>query len=68
PYSPFDEPGVVIGAYGLMHLSLSTHVLGAGVSVAVRNALGRVYPELVAGHLVAPGQPRGLSVRVQKPF
>ena len=68
PYSPFDEPGVVVGGYGLMHLGLSTRVLGADVDFGVRNALNRAYPELIAGHLVAPGQPRAISLGVRRAF
>lgn len=68
PYSPFDEPGVVLGGFGLMHLAISTRALGADIDVGVRNVLDRAYPELVAGHLVAPGQPRALSVGVRRLF
>lgn len=68
PYSPFDEPGVVLGGYGLLHVTLSKHLLGADADIAVRNVLDRAYPELVAGHLVAPGQSRALSISVRKPF
>jgi outer membrane receptor protein involved in Fe transport len=66
PYSPFDEPGVVLGSYGLMHLSgrvrLNRAVLVDG---GIRNVFDRAYPELVAGHIVAPGEPRSayLSLR-----
>ena len=68
PYSPFDEPGVVLGAYGLMHADVSTTVAGSRVYVGVRNVLDRVYPELVAGGLVSPGQPRSLFVQVRHAF
>jgi len=64
-YSPFDEPGVLLGGYGLMHLS-GTATLGvAEVDVGVSNLLDRPYPELVAGHIVSPGQPRTLFVTVR---
>ncbi len=68
PYSPFDEPGTVLGAYGLMHANLSVPVSGATVDVGVRNLLDRPYPELVAGGLVSPGQPRAVFVQVQRKF
>jgi outer membrane receptor protein involved in Fe transport len=59
PYSPFDEPGVVLGAYGLMHLSARAHVTPSAVlDIGVRNVFDRAFPELVAGHIVAPGEPR----------
>lgn len=68
PYSPFDEPGTVLGAYGLMHANLSVPVSGATVNVGVRNLLDRPYPELVAGGVVSPGQPRSVFVQVQRKF
>ena len=66
PYSPFDEPGVVLGAYGLMHLSGRLRGSRTAVlDVGVRNVFDRAYPELVAGHIVAPGETRSayLSLR-----
>jgi outer membrane receptor protein involved in Fe transport len=66
PYSPFDEPGVILGSYGLMHASARVRLSRAVVlDAGVRNVLDRAYPELVAGHIVAPGQPRSayLSLR-----
>lgn len=61
PYSPFDEPGVELPAYGLLHLSGSLQVTRTGlVEVGIRNVLDRVYPELRAGAFVVPGQPRSL--------
>ncbi|HEY5219065.1 MAG TPA: TonB-dependent receptor [Gemmatimonadaceae bacterium] len=68
PYSPFDEPGTVLGAYGLMHANVSFHAAGSEINVGVRNLLDREYPELVAGGLVSPGEPRSLFVRVQRTF
>ena len=63
PYSPFDEPGVVLGAYGLMHVSARAHVTSSTVlDIGVRNVLDRAFPELVAGHIVAPGEPRSAYV------
>jgi outer membrane cobalamin receptor len=68
PYSPFDEPGVVLGGYGLAHLSASWAFRSIEADVGVRNLFDRAYPELVAGGVVSPGQPRTLfvSVRVQR--
>jgi outer membrane receptor protein involved in Fe transport len=64
-YAPFDEPGVLLGGYGLMHVS-GTAILGAmELDVGIRNVLDRAYPELVAGHIVSPGQPRALFVTIR---
>ena len=60
PYSPFDEPDVVLPDYGLLHLSGSARFGELTIEAGVRNALDRRYPEVVAGHLVAPGEPRGV--------
>lgn len=57
-YAPFDEPGVVLGGYGLAHLSGAWTFRALEADVGVRNVFDRAYPELVAGHIVAPGQPR----------
>jgi len=57
PYSPFDEPGVVLPAYALLHASATRKIGKAELEIGVRNILNRAYPELVAGGLVAPGQP-----------
>ena len=66
PYSPFDEPGVVLGAYGLMHLSALAQVNRATViDVGVSNVFDRAFPELVAGHIVAPGEPRSAHIGVR---
>lgn len=61
-YAPFDEPGVEVGGYGLLHLSGSLR-LGprALLRMTIRNALDRRYPELIARHIVSPGQPRALG-------
>jgi outer membrane cobalamin receptor len=68
PYSPFDEPGAVLGAYGLMHVSAAFPFGATQVSLGVRNLLNRAYPELVAGGLVSPGQPRAVFVQVRRGF
>ena len=64
-YSPFDEPGVLVGGYGLLHLSASVPLDHVEVEAGVRNALDRAYPELIAGHIVSPGQPRTLVLSVR---
>jgi len=60
PYSPFDEPGVVLGSYGLAHVAIMTQVRDMELDAGVQNVFDRAYPELVAGHIVAPGRPRSL--------
>jgi len=66
PYSPFDEPGVVLGSYGLMHLSGRVRLnRGVVVDGGIRNVLDRAYPELVAGHIVAPGEPRSVYLSLR---
>ena len=65
PYSPFDEPGVVLGAYGLAHASGAWTMRRAEIEPGVRNVFDRAYPEVVAGGLVAPGEPRAVFVTVK---
>jgi iron complex outermembrane receptor protein len=60
PYTPFDEPGTVLGAYGLLHASGGVRVGRTLLDVGVRNLLNRAYPELRAGGFVSPGQARSL--------
>lgn len=62
PYSPFDEPGVVLGAYGLAHVAFMARVRELELDAGVQNVFDRAYPELVAGHIVAPGRPRSVFV------
>ena len=64
-YSPFDQPGVVLGGYGLAHLSLAWTLRAIEASVGVRNLFDRAYPELVAGDVVSPGQPRTVFVSLR---
>ncbi|MEP6492159.1 MAG: TonB-dependent receptor [bacterium] len=65
PYSPFDEPGVVLGGYGLAHVSVGWTFRTFDLDLGVRNAFDRAYPELVAGDVVAPGQPRTLYLSMR---
>ena len=65
PYSPFDEPGVVLGGYGLGHASAAAQWANVRITVGVRNVFDRAYPEVVAGHVVDPGQPRAVSLMIR---
>jgi iron complex outermembrane receptor protein len=66
PYSPFDEPGVELPAYALVHLSAGVRIGGIGLlELGLRNALNRAYPELRAGRFVSPGQPRSLYASLE---
>ncbi len=66
PYTPFDEPGVTLRAYGLLHLSGGVVVRGARLELGLRNLLDRRYPELRAGGFVSPGQPRALYLTLSR--
>ncbi|MEA3247968.1 MAG: TonB-dependent receptor [Gemmatimonadota bacterium] len=68
PYSPFDEPGVLTGGYGLMQASLSFTFAGTDANIGVRNLLDRAYPEIIAGHKIAPGQPRSAFLSIRRAF
>ena len=68
PYSPFDEPGVVLPAYGLLHVGGLIQIGVAQLEIGVRNVLDKAYPELVAGHVVSPGQPRSFYGTVHYAF
>jgi outer membrane receptor protein involved in Fe transport len=65
PYSPFDRPGDVLPGYGLAHASLQWTLRSSEIDVGVRNIFGRAYPELVAGDVVSPGQPRTVFVSLR---
>jgi len=61
PYSPFDEPGVVLSPYALLHVSGGVRIASRiELDVGVRNVLDRAYPELRAGGFVSPGEPRSV--------
>ena len=68
PYSPFDEPGVVLGGYGLGHVSGSAQWGPLRLEAGVRNVFDRAYPELVAGHVINPGQPRAVFTTLRTSF
>ncbi len=65
PYSPFDEPATVLGAYGLAHVSGAWTFSRTEIEAGVRNVFDRAYPELVAGGVVSPGEPRTLFVSMR---
>jgi TonB dependent receptor len=66
PYTPFDEPGVELPAYGLLHLSAGVRLAPeSSLDIGIRNALDRAYPELRAGGFVSPGQPRTTYVTLR---
>ena len=62
PYSPFDEPGETLAPYGLVHVGGTWTVHDTEIDFGIRNLFDRRYPELVAGHIVSPGQPRSVFV------
>jgi outer membrane receptor protein involved in Fe transport len=68
PYTPFDEPGVVLPAYALVQLSGGVMLAGIRLDLGVRNLLDKVYPELRAGGFVTPGQPRALYLNLSRAF
>jgi outer membrane receptor protein involved in Fe transport len=65
PYSPFDEPGTVLESYGLAHLGASWTLRDYEVNLGVRNLFDRAYPEVAAGQLIAPGQPRTIYLSLR---
>jgi outer membrane cobalamin receptor len=60
PYTPFDEPGVELPSFALVHLTGGVRIGKALVDVGVRNLFDKTYPELRAGGFVSPGQPRSV--------
>ncbi len=62
PYSPFDEPGTVLPGYGLAHVGGAWKFGNLEAELGVHNIFDRAYPELVAGDVVSPGQPRSIYV------
>ncbi len=60
PYTPFDEPGVVLPAYALVNLTAGYDFQRFRVQLGVHNALDKQYPEVRAGGFVSPGQPRSI--------
>jgi iron complex outermembrane receptor protein len=68
PYTPFDEPGVELSPYGLLHATAGYAWRGALLEVGVRNLLDRKYPELRAVGFVSPGQARTVIAIVSYAF
>lgn len=68
PYTPFDEPGVELPSYALVHLTGGVRVGSALFDVGVRNIFDKTYPELRAGGFVSPGQPRSVYGTVRYIF
>jgi iron complex outermembrane receptor protein len=68
PYTPFDEPGVEVPTYALIHVHGDVRVGGALVGVGVRNLFDHTYTELRAGGFVVPGQPRSVYGGMQYLF
>jgi iron complex outermembrane receptor protein len=68
PYTPFDEPGVELSSYALLHLGGGVRVGRTSIDVGLRNILNHNYPELRAGGFVVPGQPRSVYGSVQYGF
>jgi len=68
PYTPFDEPGVEVPTYALLHLHSDVRLGRALLGVGVRNLLDHAYTELRAGGFVVPGQPRSVYGSVQYLF
>lgn len=58
PYAPFDEPGVTLDPYALVHATGGIRIGRTLMQIGIRNLLDRKYPELRAGGFVVPGQPR----------
>lgn len=60
-YTPFDEPGVTLPAYGLAHVS-GRYIIGGNTTLrlGVRNLFNTRYPEIIAGGFVSPGQTRAV--------
>ena len=44
PYTPFDEPGVELGSYALVHLNGGVRVGSTLLTVGVRNLFNHAYP------------------------
>ncbi|HTR77362.1 MAG TPA: hypothetical protein VMH39_04605, partial [Gemmatimonadaceae bacterium] len=69
PYSPFDEPGVVLPSYTLFSITGVVRLGGAAsLQVGVRNIFDLAYRELEAGGLITPGEPRALYGSIRYTF
>jgi outer membrane receptor protein involved in Fe transport len=68
PYTPFEEPGVEVPAYALLHVSGGVRLGDAWLELGARNVLDRIYPELRAGGFIVAGQPRTLHAALRYAF
>ena len=68
PYTPFDEPGVELSTYGLLHLTGGVRLGQAELAIGIRNLLDHNYSEVRAGGFVSPGQPRSVYGSVRYGF
>lgn len=68
PYTPFDEPGVEVPTYALLHLHGDVRLGRSLLGVGVRNLFDHTYAELRAGGFVVPGQPRSVYGTIQYLF
>jgi outer membrane receptor protein involved in Fe transport len=68
PYSPFDEPGVVLPSSALFSLTVGRTVGSAYLQVGIKNLTDKAYPELRAGGFVNPGQPRSVYGTIKFSF
>jgi outer membrane receptor protein involved in Fe transport len=68
PYTPFDEPGVRLDPYALLHLSGNLRIGTWILQVGARNLLNHSYPELRAGGFIVPGQPRSVYGGIRTVF
>jgi iron complex outermembrane recepter protein len=68
PYTPFEEVGVEVPAYALLHASAGWRWNEATLEVGMRNMFDRTYAELRAGGFVSPGQPRSVYATLSYAF
>jgi outer membrane receptor protein involved in Fe transport len=68
PYSPFDEPGVELPSYALLHASGGVRIGTTLLQIGVRNLTNHMYPEVRAGGFVVPAQPRSVYGTVRYLF
>ena len=68
PYTPFDQPGVELPTYGLVHLTGGWRIGNADLQLGIRNVFDTVYKELQAGGFVTPGQPRSVFGSIKYTF
>ncbi len=67
-YTPFDEPGVELPSYALIHLSGGVRLGTTLLQIGIRNLLNHIYPEVRAAGFVVPAQPRSVYGTVRYVF